>query len=125
MSLGDFKINGVLISIPQGLSVVTKVEKQTVTLLNGKRKSRVKRITRVATLHYSMLKQDSALVLLQQTLKKAVEEGTTEVTLTYFNEYGEMVEMVAQFDDITFQQTAEGILNGRWASISDLVFVEV
>ena len=125
MNLQGFEINGVLIKTPQALSVVTRIEKQTVKLLSGKPKSRIKRIYRVVTLHYSMLEQDDATVILNNTIKKAVDDGSLEVTLKFMDEYGTMQTMAARFSDFGFRAIAESVMNNRWAEIDELVFEEV
>lgn len=125
MNLSRFELNGVEIKTPQALSVITRIEKQTVKLLNGKPKTRIKRIYRVATLTYSMLERDKATVILNQTIKKSVENGETEVTLKYMDEYGIMQTMTAQFSDFGFRSIAESVMNDRWSEIDEIVFEEV
>lgn len=125
MNIQAFEINGVTIKTPQALSVITRIEKQRITLLNGKPKSRVKRIYRVATLSYSMLENTEATILLNQTIEKAVDTGDLEVTLKYMDEYGTMQTMTAQYSDFGFRAVAESVMNSRWSEIDDIILEEV
>lgn len=125
MNLQAFEINGVEIKTPNALSVITITEKQTVKLLNGRPKSRIKRIYRVATLSYSMLEQEKATAILNETLQKSILNGKTEVTIKYMDEYGTMQTMTAEWSNFGFRAVSESIMNNRWAEIDDIVFTEV
>lgn len=125
MVLSKFAINGVNIKTPQGLSVSKVVERQRVTLLNGKPKERIKRVYRTATLSYSMIENEELQRIIAQTLTKAINSGSTTVEIKYLGLSGEMETMRAIFSDFTASAVAESVLNDRWSEIDDLVFEEV
>lgn len=125
MILGNFEINGVTIKTPNALTVSTRIEKQTHTLLNGTVTSRVKKIRRVVELEYSMIKEAHIQAILAQTLKRAVEQGLTTVTIKYMDEFSTAQTITAEFNDISLKLVAESLKNGRWSDVDTLTFTEV
>ena len=125
MKIGTFTLNGVTIKTPQQLVVQQKVERQRVILLNGKPKERIKRVYRVATLSFRRIKNEDVQVIIQETLKKAINENKTTVELQFVGLSGEMETMTAIFSDITGTLIAESVMNDRWEGIDDIVFEEV
>lgn len=125
ISISDFTLNGVVIKTPQALTVENHIEFQEVVLLNGKKKKRVKRAYRIATLSFSMLENKELQKIIAETLTKALTESTTTVDICFLGLSGEMETMTAIFSDISATTVAESVMNNRWSEIEDLVFEEV
>lgn len=125
MTISNFKLNGVNIKTPQALEVSKIIERQRVTLLNGKPKERIKRVYRRAVLGFSMIEDAEVQKIIEQTLTYAIENDTTTISLTFMGLSGEMETMNCIFSDITASAVAESVMNGRWAELDDLEFEEV